>query len=650
MATASKVKDAGVTFRAVMLALILIPINNHWITVIEVRWYALDGTCLPLFVTPIFILFMTALANVGLRAIWPRAALKRGELLTIYMMVVIGATLASHDLIQNLFGAIGHPHYFASDGNRYRELFFRYLPNHLLVSDPLALKGFYRGNTDPWVWEVIKYWIGPLAWWAVLVLVLIGMMMCLNIIIRKQWTEHEKLVFPLIQLPIEMAAEDSGKRFYANRFMWAGFAIAFLIGLINGLHTLFPSMPYIEGIKHYNIGVLLKDPPWNAMQRGGNGFQITGYPFTIGLAYFMPLDLSFSCWFFYIARKIVQVLGAAMGWDSGGNNAFPYYESQSSGAWLALGAIIIAGSMPYLKSVWRQAWSREKEEQDPTESGLYRKAFVGLGVGALLLLLFAKRMGMAGWAAIVFFCIYFVIAIAITRVRAELGTPHEIYFVNPQQIMVSLFGYNILGPANLTLISTLYWFNRGYRSHPMPNQLESFKMAEGTAIRIKPLVFALMLATVVGLLSSYYSNLSVTYHEGAQAKCMGYKWWVGAESFDRLRNWIIEKPGPDEVRLSYMAVGAAIVVGLSKIRGAFAGWPFHPAGYALAVSYAMDYFWFAIFLSWLAKSIIVRYGGMKLHNMLVPFFLGLVLGDFTIGSIWAIVGPAIGTQTYKIFI
>jgi hypothetical protein len=650
LTTAAKAKDAGVTLRAVLLSLILIPINNHWITVIEVRWYALDGTCLPLFITPVFVLFVLALANLGVRALFPRSALRRGELLTIYMMVVMGATLASHDLIQNLFGAIGHPHYMANDGNKYRDMFFRYLPDHLLVSDPIALKGFYRGNTDPWTWGIIRYWIEPLAWWAGLVIVLIGMMMCLNIIIRKAWTENEKLVFPLVQLPVEMAAEDAGPRFYANKLMWAGFAVAFAIGLINGLHSLYPSMPFIEGIKHYNLGALFNQRPWNAVQRGGNGFQIAAYPFTIGLAYFMPLDLSFSCWFFYVARKLVQVLGSAMGWDSGGSSQFPYYESQSSGAWLALGAIIISASMPYLRGIWRQAWHSEGAERDTADAKLYRGAFLGLIAGAGLLFLFTKWMGMAAWAAVVFFLIYFVIAIAITRVRAELGTPHEIYFVNPQQIMVSIFGYNVIGPMNLTMIATLYWFNRGYRSHPMPNQLESFKMAEGTSIRVKPLVFALMLATVVGLISSYYSNLSVTYNEGAQAKCLGFKWWVGAESFDRLRNWMIEKSGPDPVRLIYMAVGAGIVAGLGAMRGAFVGWPFHPAGYALAVSYAMDYFWFAIFVSWLAKLIIVRYGGMKLHNLLVPFFLGLVLGDFCIGSIWAIVGPVMGTQTYKIFI
>ncbi len=100
----------------------------------------------------------------------------------------------------------------------------------------------------------------------------------------------------------------------------------------------------------------------------------------------------------------------------------------------------------------------------------------------------------------------------------------------------------------------------------------------------------------------------------------------------------------------HMVAGALIVVGLKSMRGAFVNWPFHPAGYALAISYAMDYFWFAFFVGWLVKLIIIRYGGMKLHNTFVPFFLGLILGDFSIGSIWAIIGPIIHTQCYKIFI
>ncbi len=34
----------------------------------------------------------------------------------------------------------------------------------------------------------------------------------------------------------------------------------------------------------------------------------------------------------------------------------------------------------------------------------------------------------------------------------------------------------------------------------------------------------------------------------------------------------------------------------------------------------------------------------------IPFFLGLILGDYTMGSLWAILGPVLGIPTYKIYI
>lgn len=649
MKTVGKIKDAGVTPLAVLIGLILIPIDNLWITIIEVRWYALDGTCLPIFITPIFMLFLICLANFAIQRIAPRLALRRGELLTIYIMIVMAATLASHDLIQNLFGTLGHPHYMANDTNGYEKLFWRFLPSDMFVTDKLALKGFYAGGMNPFVWSILRFWVMPLAIWGALVLVLIAMMLCINILIRKQWTENEKLVFPLVQLPLAMTSEDAGRKFYANKLMWAGFAIAFLIGLVNGLHVLYPSLPQLTGIKQFSLAPFFPDRPWNAVNRLRD-LNISMYPFAIGLTYFIPLDLSFSCWFFYVARKLWQVVGAVMGWDSAGTSAFPYWDAQSSGAWLALSIIIVMGTIPHLKSVWKDAFRADGTPEEMQESSLYRKSFYVLALGSLFLIGLSTYMGLPVYYAIVFFALYFLLSIAMTRVRAELGTPHEIYFVNPQQIMVGLLGFNAIGVANMTILQSMYWFNRCYRSHPMPNQLESMKMIEGTAIKIRPLIFALMLATVVGLLTAYWANLHVTYQDGALAKCVGFKWWVGAESFDRLTQSIKNQPRTDLIWILHLIAGGAIVVGLKTMRGAFINWPFHPAGYALAISYAMDYFWFAFFVSWLIKLIIIRYGGMKLHNTFVPFFLGLVLGDFFIGSVWAIVGPVIHQQAYKIFI
>jgi hypothetical protein len=138
--------------------------------------------------------------------------------------------------------------------------------------------------------------------------------------------------------------------------------------------------------------------------------------------------------------------------------------------------------------------------------------------------------------------------------------------------------------------------------------------------------------------------------EGAVARCQGYKGWVGWETYNRLATWVRSPEPPDYRAMAVMVIGGAVVFGLKALRYRYTALPFHPAGYALAISFAMDYFWFAFFASWLIKTVVMRYGGQKAHREGIWFFMGLVLGDYVIGSIWAIIGPIMGRPTYKIFI
>jgi hypothetical protein len=452
----------------------------------------------------------------------------------------------------------------------------------------------------------------------------------------------------MVQLPMAMTEErPGGGSLFHNKALWIGFALAAGIDLLNGLHYLFPSWPYLEIVKQYNIGQYLNGRPWDAAR----GLNMSLYPFAIGLAFFVPLDLSFSCWFFFVARAGFQVFGAATGMDGPGSQGFPYFEQQAGGAWLALGLTVAWALRRQFQEAWRIAFGGLRGSADPLQARQYRGAFIGLALGALILAGFSWRIGLTFWVAVLFFALYFLLALTLTRVRAELGTPHEIYFVNPRIILVTLFGSQAIGAQSLTALSVLYWFNRGYRCHPMPNQLEAMQM--GQAARIKPstLLWVVILALVWGTLASYWANLHVTFTEGATAKASpGFKRWVGAESFDRLQGWLQTPQRPLPIQLLYMGGGAIMVLFLRVMRGNFLWWPFHPAGYALAVSYALDYFWFCFFVAWAAKLLIVRFGGMKAHNAAIPFFLGLVLGDYVVGSLWALYGPINGLQTYKIYI
>ena len=118
--------------------------------------------------------------------------------------------------------------------------------------------------------------------------------------------------------------------------------------------------------------------------------------------------------------------------------------------------------------------------------------------------------------------------------RAELGTPvHDLWYAGatgPDTIMVNIFGTKRLGPANLTTMGLFYGFNRDYRNHPQPHQLEGFKMAELIVVKSKSIFIATIFAIVVGSFGSFLPYLIMTYR---MPEAHGLH--VGREAFTRLQ-------------------------------------------------------------------------------------------------------------------
>ncbi len=639
----------AITLRSMLIALLAIVINTYWVTVVEVRWYSLDGSCLPIFITPVFILFLLILINGLLRWLMPKYALTTGELVLVYVAVFISETLSGHDMLQNLFGQMNHAFWFDSPSNRWRELFLSYIPYWLAVSDRATLTGFYQGSSSPYSWMVLREWLLPLTVWGIFVAVLGIWMLCFVALVRRQWMDHEKLVYPIVQLPVAMVQPDAWLKLYRKPAFIYGFILPCIIALMNGLNELYPQIPqFSRYIKLHNMRQYITGRPWDAM----NPFSISMYPFAIGLAYFLPLDLSFSCWFFFVLRLAEQVLGAVFGWEQ--IPGFPFFGQQASGAWLMLGAMVIWASRHWLKETLLSALptnpSSNLSQRDFNEPIRFRYAHLGLIVTTPLLVLFTKLMGM-GWLMLtVFWLVFFLFSIAITRVRAELGAPHEIVYAQPRNIVADLFGTSRFSPRELTAISLTHWFNRGYRCHPMPGMLEAFKFAQVLGISHRAMALLVFATYLISIPVTYWANLHVCYREGATTRCIGFKSWVGWEAFNQLASWLQVPQQILNPRRVAMLFGAGIVWGIWAIRLSVSSFPLHHAGYALAVSYAMEYFWFAFMLSWLAKALILKFGGSSAHSEFTPFFIGLILGDFTAGSIWAIWGPIRGFRNYRIYI
>jgi hypothetical protein len=225
------------------------------------------------------------------------------------------------------------------------------------------------------------------------------------------------------------------------------------------------------------------------------------------------------------------------------------------------------------------------------------------------------------------------------------------YFTNPQRILVWTFGSRRLGAANLTMISLMYWFNRCNRSNPMPHQLEGFKLAQLANISPGMLIFAMLLSATVGILAAFWAQLHILFSRGAAAGTYGFQLGMGWETFNRLQSWLSTPTAPDIGAISAMGVGAIFTWGLFWLRRLFLWSPFHPVGYVLATSFpAIDYIWSSMLLSWFIKWFLLSHGGLAWHRKSVPFFLGLILGEYIVGSLWSLIGVIGNMQIYRIWI
>jgi len=625
--TSSSTGEIDISNRAIILGLFLVVINVYWIGIMSELWYSLFTLVNP-FSNAIFTLAFLIAFNFLYGKLAKKPLLSKAELLVIYVMITVASTISGATMMTSLMGTLAHPFWYASPENEWEQLFWKYIPSWFTVSDTQILKGYFMGESA--FLSQIRAWFIPVLTWSGFIFVLYFSLLCISSILRKQWMENEKLSYPIIQLPLTMTVES---RFFSSRLMWIGFSIVASIRILNGFHDLFPVIPQIP--YGYRLDQFFTDKPWNAI-----GYAWMSFNFAIvGLTYFMPLGLSFSCWFFFWLTRGERVLGSIMGWKS------LYLNERVSGAWIGVCLLALWASRRYLVAFVNHIFGRTRID-DSHEPMRYRSAALMFLLSFTALVLFCYFAGMSFWAIFMFYTFYYILAIALGRVRAELGPPyHELIDINPRKIMVDLFGPMRLRGNNLTILTFLYGFNRCSRAHTMPAEIESLKIGERTGIKGNRLIQAISLALGVGATGTFLSYLQITYKYGVSSRLRGWIAYSGWESFNPLQNYLQYPHGTDVANTAFMGVGFCTVLFLYIMHTRFLWWPLHASGYVLSGASwgGMIYFWFPVMVSWLIKSIILKYGGRRIHRKAIPFFLGLVLGDYIPRSIFSIVSLVLDT-------
>ena len=612
--------------KAIIVGLVLVIVNAYWVGIASELWYAVYTLVSP-FSNAVFTLVILLALNFVLGRISPRASFTHAELLLIYIMVTMVSTISGHGMMAILMGTLAHPFWFASTENEWAHLFLHHIPEWLTVHDPEWLAGYYEGESSFYLPEHLSVWIKPILIWSGFIFILYGSLLCLGLLLRKQWMEREKLSFPLTQLPLQMTTNRS---FFKLRSLWIGFGIAAFLRVLAGLHDLFPVIPTFPS--SYRLDGHITERPWSAVGYISMSFNLA----IVGLTYFMPLDLSFSTWFFFWLTRVERVIASAVGVTNIGQLGL---NERASGAWIGIAALTLWMGRRHILRFVKHAIGLERGD-DSNEPLSYRTTAILsiLSVGGVFG--FCYFAGMSLWAITVFYVLFIAFALAIGRVRAELGPPyHEVIGINPRQIMVNTIGTRSLGAANLTVMTFLYAFNRCNRSHPMPNQIESLRIGDQARISGKTLVFSMALAIGVGAVATFWTYLQVAYQYGVLAGCQGYVGHFGWESFNPLQSWLQHPQEANVSSIAFMSGGFGFVFLLHFLRTRLLWWTLHPSGYVLSGASwgGLIYFWFPVMVSWFLKLMILRFSGWHTYRKAIPFFLGLVLGDFIPRSILSLI-------------
>jgi hypothetical protein len=549
--------------------------------------------------------------------------LSRGELLVIFCMGLIASTLPTY-FLSKLLANLVVPYYMADPTNGWAEYTHGFIPAWSVIKPGAALTWFFeglpKGASIPW-----GVWFAPLFWWVSLIAAFCAVMLSTVVILRKPWIEYERIDYPLMELPLAMVDEmTEGSRFpefMRTPVFWFGFSVA-ILGILWNIAAYFnPNLPVY---------------PWQygrvSLGREFQAIRLSVFWPIIGFAYFIKLDVGFSIWFFYLLGVIEEGLFNRVGLEV--KEPDPYGTSFAAVGWQTFGVwVVLVGwglwiARPHLADVWRKAVHGDKAVDDSGEILSYRSAVLAFVLGMIYMAGWLFASGMPAWVVGVFLLVMMVIFLGITRIVAEAGLITIRAPIVSQHFIVFAFGTASLPGATMTALAMSYGWYGDLKTTLMPALAHTIKLTHTVKTQKRTLLWAILLAITVGVLVSIWYIIYMAYHTGAGNYGGQLAGDLARLPWDLATRYSRTPVAVDTSKLAFMAIGMGITVALYMLRSRYPGWPLHPLGLAAGPTYPVTNVVFSLFLGWVAKSLILRFGGSGAYRLARPFFLGLIMGHY----------------------
>lgn len=584
----------------------------------------------------ILLLFAVVILNTPLKFLRSRWALTPQDLVIVYTMMIVGSGIPTVGLTAQLIPFLGEVFYYATPENEWALLLQPHIKPWLVPQDELAVWYFFEGLPVglPIPWGA---WVVPLLAWGSFAVALYLIMIAMVALFHRQWATHERLVYPLIQLPVDMLREsDDGSRinpFLRSKAMWLGFSVPMILLSSGALHRYFDFFPAIA------LSVTVPTMPGLANLLFALRFIV------IGLTYFLSLEISFSLWFFYLFYQLQLGIFAVMGYGIT-EHRLMHTEGSIATAQQAMGALIafvtigVWTARGHLKRAFRAAFSDSDAEEDADGLLSLRLSVWVLLVCGAYAVGFLNLAGLPLGVAVFLLFIAFVVFFGLTRIIAEGGMGYGRAQMTPSAFTTMTFGTGPIGPQGHMVLALSNGWAGDIKICLMAAVANGAKLANAFGVKGRTLFWSMMLAIVVSLVSSAWLVIVIAYDFGGINLHYWFYHIMGDWSFrnaatvmtDPVDDWNILGP-----RGVFTALGAGAMLALTYMRHQFLWWPIHPIGFPVGGTYMAYFAWSSMFAGWLLKLVILRYGGIRLYHRLRPFFLGMILGEVSYSGIWMVI-------------
>lgn len=607
----------------------------------------------------------------ALTALWSRFTRRQGvfngmELLVIWVLMVLVSGISYAGLVETFFINITAPKYFAKDAFRWAEFLNPLLPQSWYPQNMEAVNTLYNGLDEGrqlgWLevlsripWEA---WITPLLTWGFFILVSFFVMICLVNLFGRQWVVNERVNFPLLRVPQLMGEAVDGRRahsFLTDRYLVMGLLMAGLLQLVNGLHFYYPDVPQIPTL-------ILAGPyfPKYGLFSGFHKLKLYIYPAFIGFAFLTTRQISFSFWFFYIvgslALGVIYVMGfqypeGALGNVFGPDLSRPE-EAQTIGSYLIFFIFLVWLARNHLAEQLRcslkasclmgKGLSTSGEGEETFKATPW--SFWGFAVGTVILVLWCLNFGLSMAASLLLPLAFFMVLIVASRIICQGGLPYFALTAAPMDGLMGAFGTGFFGKAGLAAAAVMQKvLFLDLRETVMPTLFHSTKISE--RIKNRGLLYgAIVVTLVLSVALSFVTMLALCYKFGIRELRMDWATTSTLSVYENAQRLIDTPVETNWLLLSFAGLGALVMLVLVLLYYKASWWNIHPIGYLVAYGASMKVLWFCFFLGWLSNHLCLHYGGTSLYNRLRFLFIGLILGDFLMGGIWAVVGLFSGSS------